>query len=239
MPGPEPTVPRLLKARDLRGDAGGVAFNLEDLRRRCEAEIERARREAAAIRERAQREAERTGRDAFEEARRRGYEQGVREADAEVQRRATELADAWVDERLQTTLPAMQAVGEALKDERERWLARWETAVVELAVAIAEKLVRRTIAAHPEISTGLVRETLRLATGNGRVHVRLNPQDRDRLGEFSRDVAGSLADLADVALHADDSISPGGCLVETEHGGIDARLETQLNRILQELTIEE
>jgi flagellar assembly protein FliH len=210
---PESNPPRLLKARR-HGGGQGVAFNFEDLRGRCEAEIDRARKEAAEILEQAQRESRKEAEAALERAKRDGYEQGLRDADAEVQRRATELANAWVDERLQTALPAMRAVGEALKDERERWLSKWESGVIQLAVAVAEKLVRRTLELQPEVAGELIRETLQLAAGNNRVHVRLHPADYEQLSDFRESVAGSLANMSDVALHADESISRGGCLVQ-------------------------
>ncbi|MFQ5732561.1 MAG: FliH/SctL family protein [Planctomycetaceae bacterium] len=227
---------RLLKARNCRGLGSRAAFNFEDIERRTREATERARREAGEILAAAQTEARTVRETAFEEARRAGLEQSMRDADEEIESRARQLARRQVDEELKTTLPAVRELADALTRERERWLAEWETGVVRLAVAIAERIVRRTVEADPDVTLDVVRDALQLVAGGSQLRIRLHPQDQRRLGEFAGEFARKLADLTDVQFLADDSLSPGGCLLETEHGCVDARLETQLNRIFDELT---
>lgn len=227
---------RLLKARDLRGLGSKVVFNFEDVHVRARQEVEQAGREARELREAARQEADTIRRDEFEKARQEGLQQGLRDADAEIQRRAEELAARWVDERLATALPALQSVGESLARERERWLSEWEASVNRIAVAIAGKIVRREIALHPDVSIDLIREALRLISSNAQLRVRLNPDDVERIGDFQERFAAVLVGVAEMSIVPDAAISPGGCLLESEHGLIDARLETQLERIYSELT---
>jgi len=228
--------PRVLKARDSRGLAPHVAFNFEDIRRRCEEEVQQARKQADDILRQAKQEAEQAGQQAFEEARKAGFRQGLQDAEEDVQRRAAELAQQNSDEAIRTTLPAVRELAETLTRERECRLADWETEIIRLSVAIAEKLVRRKIDTSPDLAPELIRETLQLVTGSTRLRVRLNPQDEAQLGEFVHEVAQSLAQVAEVHTIADETVSAGGCVVETEHGVIDGRLETQLERIVAELS---
>jgi flagellar assembly protein FliH len=51
----------------------------------------------------------------------------------------------------------------------------------------------------------------------------------------SREIVDRLATLGESTLVPDDSISRGGCLIETRHGVIDARIESQLEQIAAEL----
>jgi len=227
---------RLLKARDCRDLGTKVAFNFEDVRKRCEAEIAAARRQSQEILQNAQQEAEQIRRTTLEESRRAGFEQGSREADAEIQRRAAELAEQRVEEQLRTALPAIKQVGDSLDRERDRWLAEWEAGVIQLCVAIAEKLVRRTIEVDPQVSLDMIREALQLVTGSSQLQIRLNPKDKQQLADFSGSVAGVLSGMDNVSFIADETVSPGGCLLENEQGTVDARLETQLRRIFEELT---
>jgi len=227
---------RLLKARDLRGLGSKVAFNFEDVQCRARQELEQAGRDARQLRDVARREADEIRRDEFERARREGLQQGLRDADEQIERRATVLAEQRVDERLRTALPAVRAVSDSLARERERWLSEWEANVIRIAVAIAAKIVRREIELHPDVSAELVREALRLIAGNAQLRVRMNPADADRIGDFREQFASALAGVAELSIVPDNAITPGGCLLESEHGLIDARLETQLDRIYLELT---
>ena len=227
---------RLLKSRDLRELGSKVAFNFDDIQQRCRQDVEQANRQAREVREAAHLEAETIRREEFEKSRQEGLKQGLQDADEDVQRRAEELANRWVDERLETALPALQGIVDGLDREREHWLSEWESALIRISVAIAEKIVCRTIEVQPNISIEMIREALRLVTTNTKLLVRLNPADREQIGDFQDRFSTVLSSVAEVSIVADDSITLGGCLLESEHGIIDARLESQLQRIATELT---
>jgi type III secretion protein L len=94
-----------------------------------------------------------------------------------------------------------------------------ETDLRSLAVRIAEKLIARQLQLAPDTVADVVRATLSQARERRRIVVRVSPLDeslvRERLG-------------AQVDLRPDTTVARGGCLVETEVGLIDARLDTQL-----------
>lgn len=227
--------PRLLKARAVSDGVSHVAFNFEDVRERCEAEIAEARQQAAAILEQARLDIAEERRKLLEDAQQIGRDEGLKTAEQDIENRAAELARTWADEGLQSTLPAMQEVGKTLSRERAKWLADWEADVIRLAVGIAEKIVRRQIDTNPSIAPELIRETLNLVTSAARLRIRLHPKDADNLGGFENDIAGAINGIAEVDVVPDETIAAGGCVLETEHGRIDARIETQLERIANEL----
>ena len=226
---------RILKANSIRELGSKVAFNFEDVKRRCDDYVEGARTRAAELLEAARAEAEATGRQAFQEARERGREQGLADADAEIQRRAQLLAEKMTAEKPNTTLPAIQNLSESLVRERDRWLKEWEAAAVHLSVAVAEKLLRRELQARPNIVENVLHEALELAAGTARLRVVLHPDDLELLGEQTAEIAKHLSKCSEVVCVGDASVTRGGCLIETEQGVVDARLETQLERIASEL----
>ena len=107
---------------------------------------------------------------------------------------------------------------------------------MHVAVAIAERVVRRELAAAPEITMALVREALELAAGSAELVLRLNPEDFNLLGDQAQRMAAELTRLGKVDVVADPAITKGGCRVDTRHGTIDQQLEVQLARIEAELT---
>ncbi|MEZ5425392.1 MAG: FliH/SctL family protein [Pyrinomonadaceae bacterium] len=102
-----------------------------------------------------------------------------------------------------------------------------EKQLVELALEIAKKIVGREVTIDREIALTLVRVSLSRLQNRAVAKVHLHPDDfafiqthREKL-----DFHGSLE------LIEDRSVSVGGCLVHTETGDIDARIESQFEEI--------
>jgi len=63
------------------------------------------------------------------------------------------------------------------------------------------------------------------------IKIRLNPEDLRFLMDLKQDLSQEVGWLKSSAFEGDGSIKPGGVLLETASGEIDARLEQQLNEI--------
>lgn len=230
-----PEISRVIKARTARNIGSATAFNFDDLRRQCDDYVAEARQRAEQLVNQAAQEAEAVRRAAHAEGLAAGQQAGLAAAHELVESRAGEIATRLTQDRLRTVLPAFQAAAEALQIERDRWLAAWEGAAVKLGAAIAQKLLRHELARRPEVSVSLIQEALQLAAGQPQIQVRLNPCDLEQLQSCGDEALGRLAGVGEARFAPDESITPGGCVVETRHGVIDARLETQLDRITAEL----
>ena len=226
---------RLLKANAIRSLGSKIVFDYHDLRRQCDEYVTKTRQEAQQIRDNATRDADEIRRRAHAEGFEAGRSEGFAGAAEEIERQATELADQKALEKLQTTFPALQAAAAALTLERDRWLTHWETTAVRLGIAVAEKIMRREIDLQPDIAVELVRKTLELAAGSPRLQLKLHSGDIELLGQHAEETVSAASGCGEVEITADDSISRGGCVIETQHGTIDAQLETQLERIMSEL----
>lgn len=230
-----PGSPRILKPHTARELAGATTFNFEDLRQQALAQLTAAENQAQAIRAQAEQEAAVLKQAAQTEGREAGRTEGLKNAATHIEQQANALCDRRFTEHLQRTLPALTKAAQQLQQERDHWLVRWEKVAVELGVAIAEKLVRSNLAAKPELATGMISEALRLAAGQPQLRVFLHPDDLARLGDQAQQVVQSLSACATPDLVSDATLAPGDCRLETRHGEIDARLETMLHRITEEL----
>jgi flagellar assembly protein FliH len=237
MPTPEnPTTARLLKANDVRGLGSKAVFNFQDLRQQGATYLDSVRQQAGQILEQTHAEISDLRRQGYQIGVEQGRKEGLHGAEASIREQADAIAQQTVAERLATTLPAMKAAALALVVERDRWLAAWESAAVRLAAAIAERLIRQRIALDPELTTQLVRQALEVAAGSPRVKLRLNPDDYASLGSHAAELVRTLSECGQPEIVPDGSVSRGGCLIETQHGVVDARIETMLERIVSELT---
>lgn len=231
-----PETRRLLKARSVAvGHGPRVAFNFDDLRKECDEYVQNVNRQVREHLVEAKAQAEALRQQAFAEGRASGRQAGLAEAQQLIETRAAEIAAQRMAEQSKTTLPALKAAVTAMIVERDRWLAWWESAAVRLCVTIAEKIIRHELERKPEIATPMISEALQLAAGSPNIKVRLHPRDIEQLGKCSAELNDALSSLGEAALTPDQRITPGGCYIETTHGVIDARLETQLTRIAAEL----
>ena len=202
----------------------GVAYDFTDMAAQAEGYLGTVRSKAAEIVEQAKREATAVQQNA-EAAGRRAAEQAIER-----------ILDEKVAKQMKTLTPALQAAVKQVEDARQDWLRHWESTALDLALAIAGRLVRGELSRRPEISAQWIRESLELAAGGGDVTVRLNPADQQTLERQVSQLAAAFAPLATVKVVADDSVSPGGCKLITEFGTIDQQLESQLERVKEELS---
>jgi len=226
---------RVVKALDARVLRSSVAFNFDDFRKQCDKYLENIRAAAQRVVNDAHADAETIRRKAFDQAKADGLSEAMKEAEAHIEERATELAERKADEKLQSLFPAMQNASESLEREYERWLNHWEAAAIHLSAAIAEKVIGRQLKTQPEVAHHMITQALKLVSNIDRVTVYLNPQDLDDLGDRAGDFVRAVSRAQDVTCVPDESMTTGGCRIETQHGTIDAQVETLLARIASEL----
>jgi flagellar assembly protein FliH len=207
-------------------DVRAAAFDLVDMSSRADEYVQAVRHEAAKIVQEAHQKAD--------EIRRAAEEAGHRAA----MEAAHRVLDEKVAQRMKSILPALQKAVEQLKDQEARWHKQCETTLVQLAIKIAERLVRREVRNCPEIPQKWIRECLEMATGAVTITLRLHPQDLEGLGSGADRLAEEVGRLAPLTVVADATLDRGGCAVRTEFGTIDMQLPTQLARMEEELLAE-
>jgi flagellar assembly protein FliH len=105
--------------------------------------------------------------------------------------------------------------------------ANIEHELVELAIQIAKKVVAREVTIDREIALTLVKVSLAKLHNRSVAEIHLNPEDYS----FVKNQLDKLDFRGKIDLVEDRSISVGGCLIHTETGDIDARIESQFDEI--------
>lgn len=137
--------------------------------------------------------------------------------------------------------PLLAALGDAVEGVhalRAELSETLEREAVELALAIAERIVAGALEAQPERVVDVVRGALRRLAERQRVTVLVNPEDLALVSESAARLRSELGGLEHCEIQADRRVGRGGAVVRTVEGEIDARVETQLERA-RELVTEE
>jgi flagellar assembly protein FliH len=130
--------------------------------------------------------------------------------------------------QIATDQEALRAAAAALSADRNALADRTERAAVELALRIAEQVVRASLVAKPELILDNVEGALRRLLDRERVLVLVHPDDlesvRVALGPLTEELGGGFE------AQADRRIARGGAVLRTLEGEIDATVETKLQR---------
>ena len=168
--------------------------------------LETAQAEAAQVRA----SAEKARSDAMEAGYREGYARG---------------AAQWA-EAVKSAQASLQAALERAKPQ-----------VVRMALRVAEKVLRRKLETTPEAMLPMVDEALRSLQGQQqtRIVLRIHPADQPVLESRRQHWLDRHPGIGSLQIVVDESMSRGGCRIESEFGMVDATVETQIEVIERHL----
>ncbi|MFD1360337.1 flagellar assembly protein FliH [Lentibacillus salinarum] len=107
--------------------------------------------------------------------------------------------------------------------------------IVDLAIHIAEKIMRQQLEEQPETFMAIVQSAIKETGDKPELSLYLNPvnydaiiQQKDELTRFAgRDVR--------ISVYADETLNEGSCLIEHPFGQIDASIDEQLQELREKL----
>jgi flagellar assembly protein FliH len=174
---------------------------VDEARRRADDLVRRAALEADGIREQSQR-------FGYTE----GYTAGAQDARAE----------------LAAALALVQRVGSEGVAVRNDLLRRSEHEMVEMVISALRAILGERAVEDPSVVGQTVRHALQRAAAQNVVRVRVHPDQADLVIAEMTDADGEAPPFE---VFADGSVGLGGCVVDTAHGRVDARLDVQLDAI--------
>jgi flagellar assembly protein FliH len=157
------------------------------------------------------------------EAYEKGFAQGEKDGQENGQR------------RLEVVIKQINALLAQIEDQKRTLFQRFEQDLVEFAFCVIKKILRR----ESRLSAGVIRDTLsaafKMTEENRRVILHIHPVDYKYLLAHPDQIPGVLNDRERVRILEDEAITPGGGLLETDWGIIDATLEGQYDQIVEQI----
>ncbi|WP_020407793.1 FliH/SctL family protein [Hahella ganghwensis] len=153
---------------------------------------------------------------AYEEAKARGYEAGQAESKEEI----ADLIDQF------------SALLERIESNSESTFNELKSQALDIGFAVACKVLGETLVTEEGVKAAVsqVCSSIREAS---RLKIFVSPRDYELLKNIENHSVGEGA--ASIELVSDNRISIGGCRVESDMGGWDGRLESQLRILRQKL----
>jgi flagellar assembly protein FliH len=162
-------------------------------------------------------EGKKEGMDAGEAA---GRSEGIEGARREM---AVQLAEA--------TQKANNIIIEAEK-EKEKIIGDADDKIVQIAMAVAEKILNKEISENPFIILQIVKEAAQKVADQPRLFVTVSTDNYEIACAACGDIKKALGNKQEISFAADDSFGPADVVIGTGGSGdVDARLKTQVAEI--------
>jgi flagellar assembly protein FliH len=125
----------------------------------------------------------------------------------------------------------LSALLQGVAADTEAFVRSLEDDVVELALAIAEKVIAREARIDREIIVNVVRAALSEVHDATELRIRANPEDVPLLEpRWQEMLPRSVAEHSELV--GDDLVDRGGVIVETRIGYADSQLKTRMNQVV-------
>jgi flagellar assembly protein FliH len=156
---------------------------------------------------------------AEQESYKNGLSDGVRKG------RELQLTEA------QQTLQAMASVVKETSKLKKSILDNAEQQIVQLSMAIAERVIHLEVTTNREVIRGVLKEAIKNISDRENMKIRVHPQDLHYMLEIKSDFLHGFDGVKNIVFEEDEAILRGGAIIETLCGEVDARLDQQYNEI--------
>lgn len=120
---------------------------------------------------------------------------------------------------------------EQLNTIRETILKNSKSEMIELVLALSEKITRHSVTQQDQTIVNTVEDAIQQAVKSSEFYIQLNPDDLAAIKERSQEFIDGMNGLENIIIKPDQSIERGGCKIESDNCIVDATIASQLQII--------
>lgn len=160
-----------------------------------------------------------------------GYRLGLQSGHTDGFQAGKDEADRKYEVEIARFVGHLQAAEQRIDEEFDRFLAEAEEQLSSLAVIIAERLLRTELHQTREAVVAIAKDAIKEVRHGTSVRIRVNPFDGTVVDARAGELLAASSGLRKLDVVRDPSIQ-GGCVIESDGGVVDARIEMALDRIV-------
>ena len=160
---------------------------------------------------------------AYDEGFKLGYEEGNKEA---FEKKSQEL---------QVGIDQIQKLLGSFNDMKKELIQQNERHIITLIYNLAEKIAFDQIEKKPEVIMNIITKAIEQAQLEEDIHVSVSSEQLQFIEQLRQSQQEKFEVLKNVKITGSDEIKPGGCVIETNYGIIDAQVHERTEKLWQEL----
>ena len=130
----------------------------------------------------------------------------------------------------------LQQSVEKIDQARDEILRQARGDLLELSLAIAEKIVHTQTRADITVAKASLAKAIEMVSCASKVQARVCPDQLEQLQEYAGEFLADMGQSDSVSFFGDPSLSPGDVVLQSAGGQVDARVQTQIDKIVGALT---
>ncbi|MBU0686353.1 MAG: hypothetical protein KKB81_00680 [Candidatus Margulisbacteria bacterium] len=122
---------------------------------------------------------------------------------------------------------ALETLNQAVK-ERKNIIKDAESEILRLSIKVAEQIVRSEVSLHRDVCLNIISEAISRVSDREQIILKVNREDIDQVKKYKDRITGLVDGVKNFTVVEDSNVEPGGCIIETNLGYVDARISTKL-----------
>ncbi|KMY49447.1 hypothetical protein AC625_07750 [Peribacillus loiseleuriae] len=138
--------------------------------------------------------------------------------------------DEWMDKINQAS-----EIVESARQEYVKHIESSEAMILELAIAVAEKIIDQKLEESSEAFLSIVKRTIKEARNYREIQLHIHPVHYEEIIEQKEELEAMFTKETALIIYPDPELSEDSCLIESANGRIDASIDSQLREIKDKL----
>lgn len=160
---------------------------------------------------------------ALEDARIKGYEEGYQAGRKDGEQSVSDL------------IQEARQIVDLSQEEYVKKLTEAEPMMINIAIALAEKIVGNQLKEQPEQWTDVVKAAVKEVKEHDNIKIFVHPSKYKLTLNDKKLLKAALNESTDIFIYPNEELVEDACMIETSFGTIDASIHTQLAEIKKQL----
>ncbi|MFC1573662.1 FliH/SctL family protein [Candidatus Latescibacterota bacterium] len=143
--------------------------------------------------------------------------------------------DAAIEKERSERIKSVDKLMKEAKKKSDEAIHGLQLKVIDIAIFIAEQIIRKSITKSPEIIEDIIQDTLSYLIGNEKIVLKVSEKEFDVINANYDKWLDKVGNTQEFRLEIDKRLKTGDCIIETEGGVIDAVVSHRLDTIAEEL----
>jgi flagellar assembly protein FliH len=138
-------------------------------------------------------------------------------------------------EEFQPCLESAEDIIQELSGFRKKMYAKVEREMVEMVISLVKKVIHFELSTRDDSIQEMIRLAVQSVLDKESMTIKINPADKEHAENFRPELQHLFGEIKNISFEASTGIDRGGCIIETNFGTVDARMDKlgeQIEKIL-------
>ena len=138
-------------------------------------------------------------------------------------------------EEFQPCLESVEKIIQELSEFRKKMYSKVEREMIEMVISLVKKVIHFELSTRDDSIQEMIRLAVQSVLDKESMTIKINPADKEHAENFRPELQHLFGEIKNISFEVNTGIDRGGCIIETNFGTVDARMDKlgeQIDKIL-------